>query len=81
VHDAFGTHPSEVERMLSVVKDEFREVHSHKDLRTWVKEISKESGLNPDGEQRVVDNILDGLNDKIGDLKPHEIATSEFLVH
>ena len=81
VHDAFGTHPSEVERMIRVVKDEFREVHRHKDLMDWIREISKESGLNPDGQHQVVNNILKDLNGKIGDLSPQEIATSDFLVH
>ena len=81
VHDAFGTHPSEVERMLRVVKDEFREVHREKDLRDWIREISIESGLNPNGQKNVVKDILEDLDKKIGNLDPKDIATSDFLVH
>ncbi len=81
VHDAFGTHPSEVERMLRVVKEEFREVHRERDLREWVMQISIESGLNPNGQENVVNDILEDLDKKIGDLDPKDIATSDFLVH
>jgi hypothetical protein len=67
--------------MLRVVKDEFREVHREKDLRDWIREISIESGLNPNGQKNVVKDILEDLDKKIGNLDPKDIATSDFLVH
>ena len=67
--------------MLRVVKEEFREVHRERDLREWVMQISIESGLNPNGQENVVNDILEDLDKKIGDLDPKDIATSDFLVH
>ncbi len=79
VHDAFGTHPSDVVLMTDILKKQFRTIHKEKDMDGWIKNIAEHSGLNPQGDS--VKDISNKLSSQIGDLKISEIATSDYLVH
>ena len=79
VHDAFGTHPSDVDLMIDILKTEFRTIHRDMNLDDWIKNISDKSGLDPHGDK--VKEICDKLKSHIGGLTISEIATSDYLVH
>jgi len=86
VHDAFGTHPSEVDLLLGVLKEEFRKIHQDKDLCYWVKNIATNSGLNPDGLTLTritvdLDREYEEIRSEGRYLDTNEISKSQYLVH
>ena len=46
VHDSFGTHPSDVDRMREIVRDEFKAIHQDYDLLDRIRPIAESAGLD-----------------------------------
>ena len=76
VHDCFGTHACDIEKMRTVVKDSFRQLHEDRDFGDWLIE------LHPHGfniEQKILktrgggrlglEGIVEGIDDRPGDWK------------
>ena len=47
VHDCFGVHPSEADRLIEAVKRTFKKLHE-KPLESWIKEINPDHPPLPD---------------------------------
>jgi len=75
VHDAFGTHPCDVERMRGVVIRSFKKMHIERNLNDWTNKmewVGRE--MRQDGTAKGVTRV------EIGTLWEDDTAPSEYLI-
>ena len=44
IHDAFGTHACDIDKLIESVSEEFANIHQEKNLQYWVKNMVRNTG-------------------------------------
>lgn len=64
VHDSFGSHPSRIDALRSIVKKSFNEMYQDRDINTWMKGMG----------------LADWETTDIGTLKIEDVLKSEYMI-
>jgi hypothetical protein len=67
VHDAFGTHACEMQKLIDITKEEFYEIHKDRDINWWLKHMRGENAPQID------------INDE--DWNSELIRDSEYMIY
>ena len=82
VHDCFGTHASDVEKLRKIIKDTFIELYNDLNLKTFIEQIieNENNKFGSKIKKRPKEKIYENAKDFLGDLDINTIKHAKYMI-